>query len=277
MSLKRMSVLVLAFGAACGCTAYTTLNSATVDCSAENAYDFDPNPIPLGNAYSAGDMTPNSTVTVGSMTVPDALVCGSASGLLIQGSHNNDWGFLAGFYGLGIRDESAYEGVSFWARAPGESIKSFTLALDDANTYATTPDAGTNCTNYYGDGSNTINPSGTVYDPATNMPISGVSTTAPPPNACGNSYSMIMTVTADWRFYTIPFTEFHQAAMPDRVPNPSLMDKGGLPGSGLLTNQLMNIIFRMPREAQITLWVGKLDFYRNKTPGTGGDGGVNAP
>ena len=58
----------------------------------------------------------------------------------------------------------------------------------------------------------------------------------------------------------------------------ALTEKGPLfPLTGLLTNKLMNIVFRMPREATTELWITKLDFYRNKTPGTQGDGSVAAP
>jgi hypothetical protein len=274
---RQRAILLLSLGAAGGCTAYSTLNPpAPVDCSVTAAYDFDPMAFPVGNFYGSGDMTVGSIITP--MGLPDAgAICGVMSGLEIQASHNNDWGCLVGFYGVGPRNESAYEGVSFWARSPGATNKSFTLAIDDANTYGTTPDAGTFCTNYYPDGGMAINPSGTVYDPATNMPISGVSTMAPPPNACGNSYVMVMTVTADWQFYTVPFTQFHQAATPNRVPNADLMQTGSVPGSALLSNSLWNIVFRMPREAVTDLWIGNLGFYRHKVPGTGSDGGVDSP
>src|SRR5262249_2595922 len=137
-------------------------------------------------------------------------------------------------------------------------------------------DAGTYCTNYNPDGG-ANNVTMTVYDPLTNMPIGGVSTAAPPPNACGNSYSLAVTVTTDWRFYTLPFSLFKQSAMPNRVPNADLTHTGNVPGSTLLTGQLWNMVFRMPKEAETDLWLGELGFYRNKTPGTGGDGGVDGP
>jgi hypothetical protein len=108
------------------------------------------------------------------------------------------------------------------------------------------------------------------------MPIGGVSSTAPPPDSCGNSYSTVMTVTTGWVFYTFPFTVFHQANQPNRVPNDKLPNRGTLPDSGLLTNKLMNIIFRMPREATTELWVAKLSFYRNKTPSDLLDSGAGA-
>ena len=54
------------------------------------------------------------------------------------------------------------------------------------------------------------------------MLISGATITAPPPDACGNSYSTVLPVTTDWQLYTIPFSQFHQTAMPNRVPNAAL-------------------------------------------------------
>jgi hypothetical protein len=262
------------------CTAYPTLkNMPTVDCSVENGYVFDKTPVPPGNAYSASDNTPGAVSTVASTAIPDGALCGQPDALVITWSGNNDWGGLVGFYSFGTsgsyRDESAFQGLSFWARAPGASNRGFTLALDDANTDATSADAGINCVNYGGDGGFT-GPIPTYIDPATGVPLSGVSTTAPPPNACGNSYAMVMGVTADWQFYTVPFTQFHQGATPNRVPNADLMETGAVPGSGLLTNKLMNIIFRLPRGATTNLWIGKLNFYRAKSSGAVGDGGMDA-
>src|SRR5262245_46182089 len=275
MNLNRIGVLVAALGAAGGCTAYSTLKVMPLDCNVEGAYEFDPMPVPLANSYPAGSLTVGATATAAAETIPEGALCGAMTALVIRAEHNNDWGALAGFYGFGIRDEGAYEGLSFWARAPGPTNKSFTLSLDDANTYSTDADAGTNCRNYGSDAG--TNPGMTIYDPSTNMPIGGVSTAAPPPDACGNSYTTNMTVTMDWRFYTFPFTLFHQLAQPSRVPNAALPEKGPLAENGLLTSKLMNIVFRMPREAKTELWVTKLDFYRKRTPGTQSDGSVAAP
>ena len=278
MNLDRVTCCLLAaLGAAGGCTSYSTAVSIPVDCNVESAYEFDVlTRVPPSNAYSAGSLTVGaSSPAPVAETIPEGMLCGATTALVIRAAHNNDWGSLVGFYGLGMMDESAFQGVSFWARAPGGTNKGFTLALDDANTYSA-QDAGTNCTDYGGDGG-TNNPGGTIYDPSTNMPISGVTTNAPPADACGNSYSLAMTVTTGWRLYTFPFTEFHQAPMPNRVPNAKLMEEGGLPGSGLLTNKIMNIVFRMPREANTELWVTKLTFYRKGTGDTQGDGSVAAP
>jgi len=210
------------------------------------------------------------------VTIPEGAVCGQAMALEIQAYHNNDWGALVGFYAFGPKDASANLGVSFWARAPGATNKSFTLAVDDTNTALDMTTDGGTCTDYSQDGG-TITGTGTIIDQATGMPIGGVSSTAPPPDSCGNSYSTVFTVTTGWVFYTFPFTVFHQSPQPNRVPNDKLPNKGPLyPESALLTNKLMNIIFRMPREATTDLWIAKLSFYRNKTPSDLADAGAGA-
>jgi hypothetical protein len=261
MRLKRSSVLILtlipAVGAAGGCGAYATITNLPIDCSVEDAYQFEPSPVDLSSAYASGDMTIGATITATVGAIPDGSLCNATTAVEILAHHNNDWGALTGFYnftsGNTYRDESAYEGLSFWARAPGPTGKGFTIELSDANTFSTDADAGstTNCKNY-GDGG-----TAPMYD-STGMLIPGAATAATPPDACGNGYDTTMAVTVGWRFYAISFDEFHQTAKPNRVPN------GVLPGNGLLTKQLMALVFRMPKGEDMDLWIAKLGFYRKK-------------
>jgi hypothetical protein len=270
MSIKRTRVLVLpvlVLGAAGGCGAYSTIVNLPIDCSVENAYEFEPSPVDLSTAYSSGDATAGATISTTVGPIPDGSLCNATTALEITAHHNDDWGALAGFYGFTsgntYRDESAYQGLSFWARAPGPTGKGFTMEIADANTFATDADAGTNCTNYGDAGT-----SGPKYD-STGMLIPGAATAATPPDACGNSYSTTAKVTVGWRFYVIPFSQFHQGAMPNRVPN------GVLPGNGLLTNQLMGLVFRMPKGEDMDLWIAKLGFYRKKGSATAADAGAD--
>jgi hypothetical protein len=279
MNAKRTTFLLsfgsLAAAGAAGCSAYSSTTPVAIDCSSESAYVFD-TPIPLNQSYTATDGTPGSGASSAMVqTIPGGALCndsGAANALVIDWTRNNDWGGLVGFYPpIGntgnFREEAAYEGLSFWARASGS--RSFTLGIDDANTYGGNADAGMNCVNYAGDGGATIVP-GTYVDPTTGMTISGSGINAPPADACGNSYTDVVTVSADWRFYTFPFSDFHQGAMPNRVPNVKLSETGDVPGSGLLTDKIMNLIFRFPRGATTELWIAKLTFYRTDTTGDGG-------
>jgi hypothetical protein len=272
-----LPALALALSAAAGCSSYSTIKSAAVvDCSIASGYVFDPKPVPPGNAYTAVDPTPGAAITL--KTPSTDLPCGATSALEIISSGNDDWGGLVGFYSFGTvgnyRDESAYSGLSFWARAPGSSNKSFTLAIDDANTASVAMDAGAICTSYGNDGS-MASPGAPYMDPLTGQTIGGVSTAAPPPNACGNSYAIPMVVTGDWEFYVLPFTRFHQSAMPNRVPNAALADVGSDPGTAMLTDKLMNIIIRSAKQVTTDLWFANMTFYRGNRTGAGGDGGVD--
>jgi hypothetical protein len=280
----RAGVASLALVGALGCSKYPTLKSQspTVDCTIENTYDFDTTHIIDGTmTYGSGDPFVDAMLNPIVQPIPEGPLCGAASAINFQADHYNDWGDLFGFYGFfgmpgQYRDESAFAGLSFWAQAPGASNKSFTISLDDANTFASDGSVMVNCKNYNVDGGNQ-GPTQPAVDPMTGIPISGTTNNAPPADACGNSYTTTMAVTTDWRLYTIPFGEFRQSAMPSRVPNAKLMEVGALPGTGLLTNKIMGLVFRMPKAATTDLWFAKMAFYRNKTGGTSGDGGADAP
>jgi len=271
--------LVVAVLGGLGCSKYPTLKtqSPTVDCAVMNAYDFDPTVIDDGmHTYGSGDPFADANLTPGHTAIPAGSLCEETTALEFQASGHNDWGDLFGFYGFGPRDESAYEGMSFWSRAPGATNKSFTISLDDVNTFASDGTVVVNCTNYNVDGGNQ-GPTQPAVDPNTGIPISGTTNNAPPSNACGNSYTTTVIVTTDWQLYTIPFTQFRQSAMPSRVPNDKLTEVGTVPGTGLLTNKIMGLVFRMPKAATTDLWLAKMAFYRNKTAGTAGDGGADVP
>jgi hypothetical protein len=201
--------------------------------------------------------------------------------LVIRSSHCNDWGSLTGYssFGSPAKDESACSGLSFWARAPANSTKTFTILLDDLNTAkkddpltdASTQTAidiwtGSNCVDLSPDGGTTAQSgqsSGTQLDPSGNI-IPGSSGAAPLPNQCGNSYSAIVVVTSEWRFYTIPWAEFVQDAKPNRVPNSALTETGTVAGTALLTSSLRSLALRFPREAEMELWLADMGFYAPK-------------
>ena len=122
-----------------GCTAYPTMKpNAPIDCTADSGYDF----LQIDNFdtvgampfYTSGDMTTTSLLAATVGPFPDGPRCNSNVGMVLQSSQHNDWGSLFGFSNFGPRDASAFEGVSFWARARGNTTTSFTLLLDDPNT-----------------------------------------------------------------------------------------------------------------------------------------------
>jgi hypothetical protein len=183
-----------------------------------------------------------------------------------------------------MQDASDYQGISFWARAPVGTSNGFTIWLDDPNTAAVT----NGYCKAYSSGTDGGSPGYTTpsfYDPITNTFVSGDSTSSKLPDQCGNGYGTVMVVATDWRFYTIPFSQLMQSALPNRVPNSLLTHTGSTPGTTLLTNALTGLGMRLPSEAQMELWMDKLSFYRKKGPvmagedggtGSGGRGGATA-
>jgi hypothetical protein len=274
MKFARASLLVVAsLGALAGCRTYATIVEVPLDCTVTDAYDFQSiDSFDMGENvpwFGAGDAICGDGGGVFDNpplihTIEDGGRCGSNAAVVFRSENCNDWGALYGDYSFATKDASAYEGISFWARAPGETAKGFTLVLGDANSVAPTPTMPTNCIDY-GDGGVSSNPGGSGATAISNGNIisGGTNAPQPPPDACGQVYNAIFTVTTDWRFYTIPFTAFTQSAAPNRVPN-AVFAAGNVPGTGLLTSALMNLIFRMPKESRAELWVDDLSFYRPK-------------
>ena len=279
-------VLSLGLGGSVGCDKYPTYKDVPINCSVTDQYDFAPladfdNGAPPFWGPS-GDTLCNPaslSIAVQSDAGPP---CGTTrAAMVIRSSHCNDWGSLTGFsnFGTPAKDESACLGLSFWARAPGNSTKTFTILLDDMNTFKQDPptmdasaeqeiSAGTGsyCVDLTPDGGTAPQSgqsSGTMLDPSGNI-IPGSTGAAPLPNQCGNSYSAIVAVTSEWRFYTIPWAKFVQDANPNRVPNSDLTQIGPTAGTALQTNRLRNLVLRFPKEAEMELWLAKLGFYAPK-------------
>ena len=262
VGVGHLCLLLLALGGVVGCTPYQTWKEVSIDCTADDGYQvkiYDPFDTVGGTPFwASGDGTPNKVASADVEEIADGARCGSTAAEVFRASGNDDWGSLAGYSNFSPGDVSMYDGMSFWARAPGNTTKGFTLLLDDPNTANL---SGSNC-KYYGVAGGTAYAGGTGTDPGTGQTLSsGTVTRAVYPDECGNSYYVTMLVTADWSFYTIPFTAFHQNALPNRVPNAVLTEVGNVPGNGLLTDNLKNLIVRFPKEANTELWMDDLGFY----------------
>ncbi len=295
MKLERTSatVVFLALVGAVACTAYPTFKNLPLACDAEAGYELltieTRSGDGMANLWGSSDTPDASTYVCGDPLfrvqtcvepIPDGPRCGNATALVMRSAGNNDWGSLFGINNFGPRDASAYEGLAFWARAPGNTTKEFTILLGDTNTtcLGMAADGGvcdtqpSNCITYAGADGGT----GTGVTDGTGMLLPGTISSAPERDQCGNVYSVPRVVTGDWAFYTIPFSAFQQGAMPNRVPNALLTQTGPVPGTALLTGKLLSLGFRMPKAAIMELWLDKVSFYRKAGTG-GGDAGVDAP
>jgi hypothetical protein len=291
----RRALPLLALAGLGACTAYSTKRNLPVDCTVQNAYDVDNINAEFSMAWSSHDSTSDAAWTSGDAgnppvgiltavaTIPDGALCGDATALHVASqNYYNDWGAVFGFYGFGKKVETTRQGLSFWARAPGNTNKSLTIILDDANTYnpgamCTHPgeiippgDGGANCTTYCTpDGG--VTSTGPITDGNGNVLSSGTSSAPLPPNGCGNSYATTLVLTTDWQFYTVPFSKFQQQNTPDKVPNSDLKQTGPLaPTTYLLTPWIWNMTFRVPKDSPFDLWVDRLGFYSPKGTGDGG-------
>lgn len=278
----------LGLGGVVVCSSYPTFKDRPLDCSVTDGYEF----YSKATDSQGGDLTlddftgwfSSTDTTAGVATVstvdpiPDGPVCKNTKAGLLYATHNNDWGCIFGSYQFGAgkngQDASAWDGISFFARAPGNTTKAVTLSLTDDNSESVVggrPDfdaSSARCTNYINDaGPSTAGQTGggaTGIDPQTGTPLSGSATTrAPYPDECGNSYTTTLELTSDWQFYTVPFGDFQQASNPNRVPN-DVFKAGTVPGTGLLTSGLRHLVFRAGKEAELQLWLANLAFYRKK-------------
>jgi hypothetical protein len=274
----RAGALMLAFGGGAGCSAYSTLKSISppVDCSVADAYEFKAidtfeTPGMAAPLWTSADCSGGAMMAVAEVALPNGGQCGSTAALEITASHNNQWGSLAGYNNFGPRDGSAYQGISFWARAAAGTSESFTILLDDPNTAQDTgvsPPIG-NCTTYpsVDAGCGMAAGGGTFIDPSTGAVLgSGTSTNPPLPDACGNSYAALVTVTNDWKLYTLPYGKFQQGPTPNMVggPNVKLTQTGYASGTTLMPSQLLNLTLRMQKAVEMDLWIDNLSFYRPK-------------
>jgi hypothetical protein len=261
-----------------------------VDCSVTDPYEFD-----VLEQYSTGttptwfgygDMTPGGLAMTVEAGGPDAGglprvlpieggICGIQDALVLASYGHQDYGSgfgdysFGGFSGGGMCDPdsglpeapakyvnaSQYEGLSFWARNPGETTKGLTLELSDIHSTTVKCPTSDQCLPYSNDAGNNlfvpISTNGTV------QPGSGLATAQPPADACGNSFSVAILTTENWQLYTIPFSSFNQAFQPDRIP------------SGLDTAKLALFTVVVPKESVVDLWIANLGFYRTKAPEAG--------
>jgi hypothetical protein len=278
------------------CSSYPTYKDVPTDCTVDDGYEFQtiddfskdnfwfvapdyvsdaavPPPDAEKTIAGGGGSKYVASQSVSLATIPDGPMCGNATAGVFRASHNNDWGGLFGMWSFSDtttdnrQNASQYQGISFWARAPGNTSKGFTLLLDDDNTKVSA--VGHKCRDYGIDGGvgSASSTTTSFTDPGTGTPITGSSNTrAAYTDECGNGYYVVLQVTSDWRFYTIPWSQFQQNFTPNRVPNAALAATPGDldAGTTILTAALRGIGIRLPREAEMELWLANLAFYRKQ-------------
>jgi hypothetical protein len=289
---------LVAAAAACALTFSPACNGvihppAVLDCSEEGSYDiiehYSLTTTPTW--YNYGDTTPGAyetgTLVDGAMPIPNWTEpienggrCGSQAALVLQSYGYHDYGSGFGDYDPGslltncifpdgatgncAYNASAYQGIAFWARAPGEHTKSVTIELADGQSYDSSG-ANTTClyqTNSIDGGSNMPGQATTIVVSPTGFTSTGTTTTGGngqqlPIGTCGNNFVYPLVVAEDWHLYEIPFSAFYQTATPDKEPR------------GFDPSTFFWIGVIVPKEAQLELWIDELGFYPKKQVGGG--------
>jgi hypothetical protein len=284
---------------AVGCGANDRQASAVVDCSVADAYEFSPFSKFDGNQtgwFMYADNTPGaqypdfskgSNVTM----VEDAPArCGDTAMVELRASGHNFYGAGFGDYAHneggeptaagtvqrfpnnGSRgDGTGYEGISFWARSPGNTDKTFVLYVDDGRTWvhrkATTapteepPEFGQDL-----DGDGVIGP-GDIYRftrcripppddlgrPACYyggaLPPS-TPTRVPAPDECGNRFHTSITTTENWQLFLLPWSQLVQFPCPNRL-------EGGIDPA-----DIAQVEIKMVQGTNYDVWLDNVEFYR---------------
>jgi hypothetical protein len=276
--------------------------AASVDCTVADAYDFKPFALFEGGDpgwYLYTDLTPGgvpnpdagSNVQVTQLNPPR---CGSTGAIELLAYGNNYWG--AGFADWqhnaksGEASGDGYQGISFWARSPGNTDKTFLLRVDDDRTLNNpptvtkpNPDAGPcddpcvcikNLPRIQGgdqdlDGDGCLGPGDIAADSRCQLPpaqkigdpacyYGGVQapdavTRVPQPGECGNSFHTYVTTTEDWQLYLLPWSRLVQWPCPNRL------------AGGIDPAHIRKIEVRLEQGTHYDIWLDDIQFYRLRT------------
>ena len=260
--------------------------ASSVDCTVADAYEFKPFALfEYGDPgwYLYTDKTPGGVpdpagkVQVIQLNPPR---CGSPRALELEAYGNNYWG--AGFADWqhnaksGEASGDGYQGISFWARSPGNTDKTFLLRVDDDRTYKTDkppPDGGTLPAAIPGDagdidrdndgllgpgdiaaGTNCqLPPAQKIGDPACyygGVQAPDAVTRVPQPGECGNPFHTYVTTTEDWQLYLLPWSRLVQWPCPNRL------------AGGIDPAHIRKIEVRLEQGTHYDIWLDDIQFYR---------------
>jgi hypothetical protein len=203
-----------------------------------------------------------------------------ASGHNFYGTGFGDWIHNAG----GSRaNGTGYEGISFWARSPGNTDKTFTLSVDDGQTIVLppeVPDGGgplpvATAADQDLDGDGFVGPGDIARGTRCRLPPPqdlgraacyyggtqppATATRVPEPDECGNQFHTNITTTPDWHFYLVPWNQLVQWPCPNRLA-------GGIDGSDIAKMEIKFI-----QGSSYDLWLDNIAFYRRRADAGSGN------
>lgn len=293
--LLRFGFLCCGLAAAAGCETKARVTAGAVDCTQGDAYEFlGISDFTGGQAgwYLYADATPGgipdptvtSNINVTQLEPPGR--CGDMGIIELQASGHNYYGSGFGDYMHNADNARAngtgYEGISFWARSPGNTDKTFLLYVDDGRTIVLPPapeDGGALPRAMAGDqdldGDGLVGPGDIARGTRCRLPPPqalgepacyrggaqppSTPTRVPEPDECGNQFHTYVTTTPDWKLFLIPWSQLVQWPCPNRL------------AGGFDYADLAKIEIKFIQGSTYDLWLDNIAFYRRRSldAGTG--------
>ncbi len=294
MAMTRIASLVCSAALlAAGCATKPRTATSTVDCAQGDAYEFlspaifdftaaEPGWFQYADATPGGspDLTdPTVSSNIRSVVLDPPGRCGDTNIIKLQASGHNFYGTGFGDYfhnDQGSRAHGAgYDGISLWARSPGNTDKTFLLSVDDGQTIVLRPPAvdggglpGPLPGDQDLDGDGFIGPGDIVrgtrcrlpptqtlvrvacYSSATLPPAAA--TRVPEPDECGNQFHAYVTTTDDWQLFLLPWDELVQWPCPNRL------------SGGIDPADIAGFTITFIQGSTYDLWLDNIAFYRRR-------------
>jgi hypothetical protein len=289
MAVTRTASLVCCaalWAAVAGCATKPRPITSRDDCAQADAYDFrNISDFTGGQAgwYLYADNTPGgvpdpsvtSNVAITQLDPPGR--CGDTGIIELQASGHNYYGVGFGDYAHnndGSRaDGTGYDGISFWARSPGNTDKTFMLYVDDGRTIVlppTPPGPGllpvATPADQDLDGDGLVGPGDIARGTKCRLPppaalgqpacyfggaqAPATPTRVPEPDECGNQFHTYVTTTDDWQLFLLPWDQLTQWPCPNRLD-------GGLDHA-----DVAKIEIKFIQGSTYDLWLDNIAFYR---------------
>lgn len=274
--------------AAAGCATKLRTTTSAIDCAQGDAYEFrNISDFTGGQAgwYQYADATPGgvpdptvtSNVAIVALDPPGR--CGDTGVIELQASGHNFYGAGFGDYAHNADTSRAngagYEGISFWARSPANTDKTFMLYVDDGRTIVLPPDAPdagllppATSADQDLDGDGFVGPGDIARGTRCRLPPTqtlvratcygggaqppAAATRVPAPDECGNQFHTYVTTTDEWQLFLVPWDQLAQWPCPNRLPG------------GIDPADIAKIEIKFIQGSTYDLWLDNFAFYRRR-------------
>jgi hypothetical protein len=288
-SLLSWGVLLSALG----CGQDWPRESAVVDCSAGDAYEFlnisdftsgDSGWFLYADRTPGGVPDPTVTPNVVVQQVAPPGRCGDVGMVQLLAYGHNEYGAGFGDYAHNAEISRArgtgYEGISFWARSPGNTDKTFMLNVDDGRTIVLPPEAPVTggpplatSADQDLDGDGLIGAGDIARGTYCRLPPAqdlgrpacyyggalppATATRVPEPDECGNQFHTYVTTSDDWQLFLLPWSRLQQWPCPNRL------------AGGIDPADIAKLEIRLAQGTNYDIWLDNIAFYRRRADAGG--------